>query len=120
MIGKSTAKIIRRLFAMFGHLFLVSLWKRYGQKLRRIILLQFGLVTFRFVYGRDRKPIVSMISGFLDVSLSPNQYFLWRHQDTLENPRKANNLFNTIIVGNLKKLELEFLIVGEKAGAEKS
>ena len=27
---------------------------KYGQKLRRIILLQFGLITSRFAYGRDR------------------------------------------------------------------
>ena len=33
---------------------MVRLWRRYDQRLRSIILLHFGLVTFRFGYGRDR------------------------------------------------------------------
>ena len=38
---------------------MVNLWKRYAQKLRSIILLQFELITFRFDYMRDRKPSFS-------------------------------------------------------------
>ena len=48
----------------FWAFFMVTLWKRYGQKLRRIILLHFGLITFRFGYMRERKLLTSMISGF--------------------------------------------------------
>ena len=33
-------------------------------------MLHFRLVTFRFAYGRDRKPIIFIISGFLDVSMT--------------------------------------------------
>ena len=43
----------------------------YGQNLRGIILLHFGLVTFRFHHGRDRKPLMFMICGFSAVSMFP-------------------------------------------------
>ena len=58
-------------------------------KIRRTILLHFGLVTFRFADTRALKPIISMISGFSDVSLSPktNYFYLWRPQDTSKKPR---------------------------------
>ena len=36
------------------------------KKLRSMILLHFGLITFRFAYGRDRQPLISMISGVRD------------------------------------------------------
>ena len=35
---------------------MVNFWKRYGQQFRRIILLHFGLRTFRFAHGRTLKP----------------------------------------------------------------
>ena len=37
--------------------------KRLARKLRRIMLLHFGLVTFRFHFGETRKPIISMVFG---------------------------------------------------------
>ena len=40
-------------------------------------LLHVGLITFRFGYGRDRKYFIFMISGFLDVSLSPKTYIIY-------------------------------------------
>ena len=98
---------------MFRHCWIIvigNVWKRYGQKLRRIILLPFGLVTFRFGYWRDRKPIIFMISGFLDVSLSPktNMIYRWGHQDTSINPRKIpNHLKNNNNSENIKKLEIQ-------------
>ena len=80
-------------------IFMVNLRKRYGQKLRRIILLHFWLITFRFGDGRDRKPLMVMISGFSDVSPSPktNIICLWRPQDTLTNPRESPNHFWEIL-----------------------
>ena len=39
---------------LINRLILVILWKRYGQKLRRIILFQFELITFRFAYEKNR------------------------------------------------------------------
>ena len=54
------------------------------------MLLHLGLVTLRFAYGRDRKPIICMRSGFLDVAMSPKTslIYLWRHQDTSNNSRR--------------------------------
>ena len=37
-------------------IFMVNSWKRYGQKLRRIILLPFELITFWFAYGKNENP----------------------------------------------------------------
>ena len=64
--------------------YMVSLWKRYGKKLWSIILLQFELITFRFAYGRTLKPLIVMMLGFSDVSLSPqtNIIYLLRPQES--------------------------------------
>ena len=63
--------------------------KRIAIKLRRISLLHFVLVTFRFHYGESRKPLIFMISGFSDVSMThkTNIIYLWRHQDTSNDSR---------------------------------
>ena len=42
----------------------VNIWERIAKKLCIIILLRFGLVTFRFHYRRTRKPLTFMIWGF--------------------------------------------------------
>ena len=41
------------------------------------------------------KNLISMIPGFVDASMSPktNMIHRWRHQDTLNNPRKCKNHF---------------------------
>ena len=57
--------------------FMEQLLKRYAQKLRRIILRQFELITFRFAHGRTLKPPIPMISGFLDVSLRPQTNYVF-------------------------------------------
>ena len=65
-LALALAKIGQNNQAMCLHLRvirMVNLWKRYGKKLRIIMLLQFGLVTFRFGYGRTRQP---RFSWFLD------------------------------------------------------
>ena len=82
----------------------VKLWK-ICLKLRRIILLHFEHITFRFAHGRTLKPLISMISRFSDVSLNPTTiYFcLWRHQDTPNNPRKNKYVFfENCVLGNLR------------------
>ena len=65
---------------------------------RRTIIL-----TFRFHYGKTRKPVMFMISGFLDVSMTPRttQVHLWRHQDTSKKPRNPKSVLKNIILGNL-------------------
>ena len=52
---------------IFWH-FIVNIWKIYGQKLSRIIMLQFQLSIFRSAYGRTRK---SSFSWFLFFGTCP-------------------------------------------------
>ena len=60
---------------VWGAIFIVILWKRAAQKLRRIILLHLGLVTFRFHYGRPLTPYMHDFQIFGRVHDSPNQLF---------------------------------------------
>ena len=46
-----------------GVIFRVYSNSRIAEKLRRIILLHFGLVIFRFQYGRSRRVFIFMILG---------------------------------------------------------
>ena len=83
--------------------------KRLAQKLRRIILLLFGLVTFRFHFGKTRKLMIFMVFGFWDVTMTPktNIICLRRHQDTPINSIKILEIFfKKIIYGNVKSLEM--------------
>ena len=72
--------------------FLLNIMKRIAGTLHRIILLHFGLITFRLQYGGDRKPLICMISGFLDASMTPktNMIYLWRHLETSNISKKEN------------------------------
>ena len=74
-------------FCHFWATFMVDLWKRYASKLRRITLLQFGLITFRFADGGSLKPLIFMISGILNVSFLPqtNYVYLWLPYKIQEN-----------------------------------
>ena len=75
----------------------------------KVILLNFGPIAFRFAHGKNRIPLIFMISGFLGVSMTPktNYVHLWRHQDTLANPRKSKIIFeNTIFISpNISQIE---------------
>ena len=42
---------------------IVNVKKRVARKLHQIILLHFGLVSFRFHFGETRQPIISMAFG---------------------------------------------------------
>ena len=80
-----------------------------AQKLRKTVLLRFGLVTFRFHFGKTRKLIIFMVfgPGGRDQD-SQNQLF-----PTLETPnyfkcfKKKQIMFGHIIFQNLKLLELQ-------------
>ena len=58
-------------WGVWGTNFTVNLKKRVAQKLRRTILLHFRLIPFRCLFGKTRKPIIIMIFGFLDESMTP-------------------------------------------------
>ena len=54
------------------------------------------------------KLLISMIPGFLNVSLRPktNIIYLWRPHDIFTNPRKSRFIFEIIII-NLKMLKIK-------------
>ena len=69
-----------------GSIFIVNIIERIAQKLRRILLLHLGLVTFRIHFTKDRPPPIFMVFGFSDVSTTPKtNYFL-----SLEAPGYSN------------------------------
>ena len=90
---RTTIGTLLRHLCHFCAIFMVNMWKRIPQRLRGVILLHFGLVTFRFHYGRTPKPLMIMIFGFLDVSMTPktNMIYLWRHQKISNNVRQILN-----------------------------
>ena len=73
-----------------GPISIVNIIKRIAQKLRRIILLRFGQVTFRIHFGKAPKPFIFMIVGLGGrVRDSQNQYYF-----SLENREAPNNSRN--------------------------
>ena len=56
---------------VWGTIFIINCSKRIAQKLRRIILLHFGLFIFRFHLGEARKPFIFMIFDLVDVTMTP-------------------------------------------------
>ena len=70
--------------------------KSLAQKLRRIILLRFGLVTFRIQFRKTLKLSCSWFSDLVDVTMTPtaNIINLWRRQDTPDNSRKTQKSFS--------------------------
>ena len=68
--GKITAKILRLRF-------LLQIIKRLAQQFRRIILLRFGLVAFRFHSGRTRKLFIFMLSDLADVTMTPKTSIMY-------------------------------------------
>ena len=81
-----------------GFLFESNINNRVAQVLRRIVLFLFRLVTCRFAYRRALKPNMSMISGLLNVSLSPKRiYFIFGDPRYLKKTRKAPNQFLDIL-----------------------
>ena len=80
--------------ACLGHLY-GKFKEIYGQKLRSIILLHLGLVTLRFHYWTTVKPLIFMISGLMDASMTTKtNYSFWRHPDTSNNSRQPRFIFN--------------------------
>ena len=61
----------------------------------------FGTYNSSICLWENLKTLISMISGLLDVSLSPktNIINLWRHHDTSNNPRKIPTHLKTYYFG---------------------
>ena len=88
-------------------IFLLKNMKRIAGKLGRIVLLHFGLVTFRFHYWKTLKPLMFMISHFSEVFTNPNTniIYLWRHQEIQTNPIKSQNMFLEIELLEIRELD---------------
>ena len=56
---------------VWGVIFTANVMKRIAGKLRRIILLHSGLITFRIHFRRTRKPFMFMVSDLADVTMTP-------------------------------------------------
>ena len=84
-------------YGVEGSIFIVNILRRIAPKLRRTILLHFGLITFAIHVGRTLKPLIFMIFGFWDVSMTPktNIIYLSRHRispiNSTDNYQKNNN-----------------------------
>ena len=81
-------------FGVYGGLgshLIVNIIIRIAGKLRRIILLHFGPVTFRINFRKTRKPFIFMVLGPAGLDHgSPNQVFL-----ILETPRYLKKQSNS-------------------------
>ena len=97
-----------------SHFYYKYIMKRIARKLRRIFLLRFGLVTFRFHDGEDLKPLIFIISAFRDVSLSPKTNIIhpWRHQHNSNSSRTNPKTFlKNIIFGNVIMSGIEHVVL---------
>ena len=108
-------------FGVWGSIFNVNIIRRIAQKFRRIMLLHFGLVTFRIQIGKTRKHVIFMFFGLGGrVHDSQNQYYL-----SLEIPEyskkimKNPNTFYKICLLEISKFRksnililLEIVVVG--------
>ena len=107
--GKSGETSWFGVWVVWGAMFLVNFVKNVAPKLCRIILLHVGLVTFRFHFGKARKPIMFMVFGFLDVSMTPKTNITLETQNiskylqmTQEHPKSflKHNVFRNTSIGN--------------------
>ena len=98
-MGKFIERNIKAFRCHVWAAFMVNIITRIAGKLRGIILRHLGLITVRFRFGRTLKPLMFMISEFLNVSMTPktNYFHFWRHQDTQNSSRKILNSLCNIL-----------------------
>ena len=80
--------------------------KKIAQKLRRIILLHFRVLTFWIHFGKTRKVIVFMFVGLGGREHDSKTYIIypWGHQDTSNNLRKTQDHFRKQICWGILKI----------------
>ena len=74
------------------------------------------------LWERPKLPM-SMISGFFDVSLSPNTIcsYLWRPEDTYTNPRTHRKSFLKFTILGISKCWIAYILkIVEQTGADPS
>ena len=60
-----------------GFISAVNIMRRIAQKLRRIIWLHFGLVSYRIQFRRTQKPCIFMFLDLLDVTTTPQSNIIF-------------------------------------------
>ena len=108
-IIRKSSEHIKACFDYLWAMFTVNIIKRITQKLRRIILLHFKLITVRIYFGKNRTLVIVMIFRFGDASMAPNtKYFnLWEFQISPNRSRKRINFWEiSFWEGNLKSLDI--------------
>ena len=99
-IGQKQGKTFKRLFCIFESCpfefkFMENIWPTTPYNYSA----SFCTSSFSIAYGRNRKPLSFMISGFSNVSMTPqtNMICLWRDQDTSNNSRNNPNHVREIL-----------------------
>ena len=78
-----------------GAISTVNFKKMFARRLRIIILLHLGLITFRIHFWKTRKTLISSFSDLADVTMTPETNYIrfGQHQDTSNNTRKYSTIF---------------------------
>ena len=100
--------ILSNVLALLGH-FHAKFMERYAEKLRRIMLLQFELITFRFAYGRTIQPTF----------FTKPTIFIFRDTKIPHMLQANPKSFLKSYSGDFKKMKSEFCLY-EKAGSAKN
>ena len=87
-------------------IFIINFKKRVAQKLRRIILLHYGLVTFRFRFGKIEKSSLSWFSDLADATMTSqtDYYWLWTQQGISKHTRNSESCLEKYYFGKLSDL----------------
>ena len=99
---------------------MVHLIERISQKLHRIILLHFGLVTVRFPHGKTQQLINFTFFGYSDVSMTPKTNVIFRGTRILKiMQEKYKLMFERSYVRKSQKFGIRTFL-NEKKGIDKS
>ena len=92
-----------------GAILIIYCIQRIAQRLRRNILLHFGLGTFRIHFRETRKPLIFMVSDLLDEAMTPKTNYMWFgiHQDIFKNARKCYLFLGKDDLGHIKSSYVE-------------
>ena len=105
-------------WGVWGTICTVNFIERMAQKLCRIILLHLGLITFRFHFGKTRKPIMIFGLGRRVRDSQSQQSLTLDTPDDSKQFKKIPIHFENYYFWNLKILGLYLFVLLEKAGTE--
>ena len=106
---------------LFVQICMLSLWRRYDKKLRRIILLHFLLITFRLM-GESENPHFHDfgISGRAPEPQNQSLFIFSEHMTPQICQEKPESFWANTSFANLRMLEMDLSKTFEKTGTEKT